>query len=201
MKKLEATFREVCRVYFPRWRDSGNWRIVEGMDAPECGAQGKCDEANKIIYINCPPSFTIGDTVQDWEQVIIHEVCHALTSGSHGPPWLRRIGKAASDAERKGFSDLAERLDQEAEDYRKEPVVGRSYIYAEVEEKALEADQEPTFEEMVLYLCREFGLNRKELANYKWLEKVFNTAINNRRRERRMKNEARKRFGLPALPE
>jgi hypothetical protein len=123
---LHATFRALCRDFFPRWRDSASWTIVEGPHGRWVDTQGNthttteqgyCDGMTKTIYVN-----------NGWKdraecrQLIIHETCHAVTTGSHGTRFCARLRQAAQRASALGDESLSTQLLAEAEAYASGPV-------------------------------------------------------------------------------
>lgn len=80
-KEIDNIFEDICKIYFPRWNP---WIYKYNS---KWGDQGVCDNKRKIIFFgNSDP------------RIIIHEICHAVSPGSHGPKWQARMLKAAEIA-------------------------------------------------------------------------------------------------------
>jgi hypothetical protein len=81
--KLQAAFRAICQVYFPRWHTVTAWTLREGprerfvsrghLQTPS--EAGLCDTATKTIWIHCRPDAQT--------ETLIHKMCHAVTGLSH----------------------------------------------------------------------------------------------------------------------
>jgi predicted metal-dependent hydrolase len=99
---LDATFRALCRDFFPRWRHSTAWTIVEGPHRQWVDSQGNthtttetgyCDSTTKTIFLNYGEHGR-----QHGRAIIIHEIVHAVTSGAHGKRFCARLRQAAERA-------------------------------------------------------------------------------------------------------
>jgi hypothetical protein len=127
---LHATFRALCRDFFPRWRDSASWTIMEDSHGSWVDTQGNtqttteqgyCDGTTKTIYVN-----------NGWKDraecrlLIIHEICHAVTSGGHGKRFCTRLRQAAQRASALGDMTLSAQLLEEADGYECGPAFDAS---------------------------------------------------------------------------
>src|SRR5262252_3484791 len=118
---LDTTFRTLCRDYFPRWRTGTSWSIVEGPHGQWVDAQGDthttrehgyCDLPSKTIFIN--HGWT---NSPEYRLIILHELCHAVTSGSHDRRFCTRLRRAAQRASDLGDEPLSTKLREEADAY------------------------------------------------------------------------------------
>ncbi len=108
-------FDDICRDYFPHWRNAHLWQVKEGNRAHWIDAQGEgtystehgyCDIPQRIIWVADANNATL-----------IHEICHAITGPYHGKRFQARMRQAAQQAERLGDMALAATLMKEAEGY------------------------------------------------------------------------------------
>src|SRR5262249_46996395 len=103
-------FKRVARDYFPRWHAWPRWRITTH---PRRSSQGFCDDVRKVIEIR-----VARDDADEFDAVMIHEICHAVTSGDHGKAWQHRMLQAADRAEKLGRPRLAKLLRDQIEKIR-----------------------------------------------------------------------------------
>ncbi len=85
------------------------WVIVERPQS--CASPGFCIRAlSKII---------IKDTKRTHEQlqvIIIHEICHAMTTAYHGNKWFTRMSKASTKARKMENVSLSQSINKDAKD-------------------------------------------------------------------------------------
>ena len=101
MSRLKISFELVKKQFFPRWDRKNEWTISKG-EPPAPGAQGYCERATKTI--------TIRDLPHDQNNLyflLIHEVCHVLSTDSHGWRWKDRMLMASRMAKKKGNVQLS----------------------------------------------------------------------------------------------
>jgi hypothetical protein len=170
-----VNFEEICRDYFPRWRNAKHWTLQEGSrqwvnahgEIIYNKAQGHCDIAQRVIRVSNSRTVTL-----------IHEICHAVTGPSHGKRFRARLRQAAQHAEQLGETALALALSQEADGY--EPEEGEritpTSIYNMVED-IVRAVPGMTFEEVVDGVAADLGLIPTELhRRARRLRRIYETA-------------------------
>jgi hypothetical protein len=169
-------FAEICRDYFPRWRNAQHWELRQGSRGQWIGAQGErlytteqgyCDPANRIIWLSDTSTVTL-----------IHEICHAVTSASHDKRFRTRLRKAAQHAERLGETTLAGALYKEADAYEDETAFTptAAYVYDKVEE-VVRGVPEIAFDAVVDFLAGDLSLTAPELCQqYRKLRRVYERA-------------------------
>lgn len=162
---IYAAYREIRKIYFPRWDRSGSWnlRICEELSCFGC-----CDFEKKTIAIRPLPA---GDGLR---LLLVHELCHCCAGRSHGKKWQARMLAAASVAARQGHDDLARMLADEAAT----AAAAGANIRAGAVYRALGvcAADFPTasFEEIKTMVCRRLGLCTEEFeATYRRARQVF----------------------------
>lgn len=86
--RQDALFEFIRTTYFPRWDRAHEWTTEWGNAGHDC-------KKKKIVTKN-------GD-----RESMIHEICHVITSLSHGKRWQARMEQAAQKAESIGNAELA----------------------------------------------------------------------------------------------
>jgi hypothetical protein len=81
MKKTDILYKKICRIYFPRWKPWPYTCNKKWMNS------GFCNARRKHIFLGAPNPL-----------LIIHEICHAVSTYGHGARWQERILKAAETA-------------------------------------------------------------------------------------------------------
>ncbi len=100
-RRLLDLFALARKEYFPRWDSAQEWEIV----AQRYKGTGYCSSKEKRLYIN-------PNGVKDMRDggllaLIIHEICHDVTTAYHTERWVERMEKAAKKAESLDQSQLA----------------------------------------------------------------------------------------------
>jgi hypothetical protein len=165
-----ALFRAICRDYFPRWRAGRHWRLVEGPHGSWVDAQGQtrttaeqgyCDRTTNTIYLNRDWSNTY-----DPRLVLIHETCHAVTSGAHNRRFCARLRHAAERATALGDTALSTQLTDEADAYARVLAAprrpGTSSIASRITDILCDTP-EATFDQVVLFLAEDSAATPAEL--------------------------------------
>jgi len=113
----------------------------------------------------------------EMDMLLIHEICHAVSTGGHGKVWLARLEKAAQKAEKVGRSRLAELLREEITRYQN-PTVGSGDAYRSIVDWVWE-NPGLTLEQVKKWLARDYGLLVSEVCRVlPRTEKVFRKAKN-----------------------
>lgn len=107
--------------------------------------------------------------------LLIHEICHAVTKGSHGKAWQRRMETAARRADDLGRDGLAQWLRQEITNYQ-EAAEGKEEAYQTVEEWVAH-NPDLTLAQVKRSVADECGLLVSEVGTtFKRIEKVYRAA-------------------------
>jgi hypothetical protein len=160
--KLQAAFRAICQVYFPRWHTATAWTLREGprerfvsQERPQTPSEtGFCDTATKTIWIHCRPDAQT--------ETLIHKICHAVTGLSHDKRWRTRLRAVGLQATRQGDAALAAKLFGEANAYAEAPRLTATAIYQRVQEVLVD-NPATTYERMVEYLAHAYAFTGPEL--------------------------------------
>ncbi|MGC9323354.1 MAG: hypothetical protein ACP5G0_01270 [Desulfomonilia bacterium] len=107
--RLKNAFEYVRKIFFPSWDRDGKWII---RLAPEQTAHGYCDAQSNTIFLR-----RVSEDRQRLIESIIHEVCHATSSPTHGRRWRFCMFKAAAVAETIGEIVLSNLLKVEVSIY------------------------------------------------------------------------------------
>jgi hypothetical protein len=113
--------------------------------------EGYCDRQTRTIEIVVDHS-----DPDAADLLLIHEVCHAIATGSHGVVWQRRMERSARDAEVLGRTRLAELLRAEVAAYRNAGSATED-AYADIRE-AVRANPHLTLKQLKAWLGSEYCL-------------------------------------------
>jgi len=158
--------------FFPRWDRSRQWRFAfDGLELN--GALGKCDYKTKTIVL------TNEKNENRLLFLAIHEVCHAVTDGSHRKKFQIRLKKAEQRAVEMNLNGIADLLRQNIHECINTPNLRARDIYTRIEHYVYEEEAQPDdFIKVVDFLRLDISLSRNEFLNrYKMAEKVFLKAI------------------------
>ena len=125
-ERVRSEFLSIRREYFPRWKAGETWTVHLGFRSGETAEDGYCDLQARRLYVSRQR------TELNLRLVLVHECCHAVTSGSHQTKWRSRMAIAASTADKLGDAELATRLREEVEGYRRALREGATAIYATI---------------------------------------------------------------------
>ena len=119
---LAEECRQTCQTYFPRWRAATAWSLEERPCTSWLQAQGKrpataerdaCDPTTRRITLP-----VASENVLQRQAILIHAICHAITTVGHGARFRAQMGQAAARALTVGATALAEELRRQAQAYR-----------------------------------------------------------------------------------
>lgn len=156
---LQAAFSALCRDFFPRWRARSSWTVVESPHGQWVDAQGVthttresgyCDHTTRTIFIHR------WRNTLECRGTMIHEICHAVTTGAHDKRFCARLRLAAQHARARGDEPLSAQLRAEADAYESGPV-DRASPYDRIRD-ILCANPGATFEHVLTslaYYCAE----------------------------------------------
>jgi hypothetical protein len=83
MKKTDILYKNICQKYFPRWKPWPYTYNQKWMNS------GFCNSTRRHIFFGAPNPL-----------LIIHEICHAVSTFGHGTQWQNRMLQAAKTASR-----------------------------------------------------------------------------------------------------
>lgn len=154
---LRREFDAVRRRYFPRWRAGALWSVSAraGSRAAVRNGHGYCDPERREISIGFEPEPGLSLAV-----TLIHEICHAVASCSHGRPWLRRMGQAKARAEALGDHAVVEAISDEIAAYSVDQPSPSAQVYGRLRDLGFEGI---TWRHAVAGAAYEFGMLRREL--------------------------------------
>jgi len=170
--RLHEAFAYVRSTFFPLWDRGAEWTVSEVVDLP---VNGKSDERKKRIVVH-----VVADNDDDLHLLLIHEICHAVTSTSHGKKWLDRLMKAGDRARLIGREALADLLYDEVERYAKSDrrlKVIAELIYNTIEDLVF-YNPSATYAEVIDTIAVQFGFYRGELLEkYTHCQEVYDGAV------------------------
>jgi hypothetical protein len=119
---LAEACRQTCQTYLPRWRAATAWSLEERPCTSWLQAQGKprltaaqgvCDPPTRRIFLP-----VASENVLQRQAMLMHAICHAITTVGHGARFRAQMGQAAARAWTVGATALAEALRRQAYAYR-----------------------------------------------------------------------------------
>ena len=165
---LNKYFEFVRKVFFPRWDKDHQWGVKRVWHLP---AQGRCDRASKNILLKDQPS-------QEDElcYLLIHEICHAVSSPYHGRHWQERMIKARDKASKIGRGELAKMIDEEVRAQRQIPKNIDREAYDLIYD-VVTASPYIKFNNLIISVAKEYGMYPEEFRQrFKRCRKIFNQA-------------------------
>ena len=103
---LQRTFRDVRRNFFPSWDSKGQWAVRKVRHLPiSAPVIAYTNHSLKTIFINYLPY-----DKNSLYSALIHEICHAITSGQHNKKWETRMMKSANKAQKIGNIELSKMI-------------------------------------------------------------------------------------------
>jgi hypothetical protein len=165
---LNNSFGFVRKVFFPGWDRDHRWRVKRVWHLP---AHGRCDRASKNILLKDQLS-----QEDELYYLLIHEICHAISSPYHGRRWQERMMKASEKASKIGRRELAKMLDEEVKTHRQIPKnIDREaydFIY-----DVVTASPYIKFNNLITRVAKEYGMYPREFRQrFKRCRKIFNQA-------------------------
>lgn len=105
-RTLQRAFGDVRKIYFPRWDLRGQWAVKKVRHLPvSAPVIAYTNHSLKTIFINYLPK-----SKDNLYSLLIHEICHGITSGQHKKGWRNRILKAAGKARKIGNARLVKKI-------------------------------------------------------------------------------------------
>ena len=129
---MRHVFNEIVRLYFPRWRDSRNWKVRRGSYAPgsQSGRDCSCQSHLKAIYMD-----KVAEDDPEFIAILIHEICHAITTSTHNSKWLKRMKLAEERASALGDKTVFAQLEKQLQEIESaQNCETRKYLYERAQE-------------------------------------------------------------------
>lgn len=101
MARLKDSFEFVRKEFFPTWDKKKQWLIEKVAE----GSRGYCIRRGKTILI-----FYLPHNENSLYWLLIHEICHAISTNFHGERWKNRMIKVAELSRKKGNSQLSKMI-------------------------------------------------------------------------------------------
>jgi hypothetical protein len=114
--RLIDSFEFVRKEFFPRWDNKKEWLIkkLTVKDRKELGIKGpcmgRCEREIKTILIQALKLFLLPHGENSLHWLLIHEICHAVSSDSHGRRWKNRMLRMSELAQKKGDLPLSKMI-------------------------------------------------------------------------------------------
>lgn len=151
------SFDYVRDVFFPKWDRRRKWKLCVNRRLK--WGTGQCHREHQTIEIGpTKPNVLL--------LLIIHEICHAAASPSHGQRWKGRLLLAAQTAAIVGMDKLAEQLRNEVTIYDKRAPSRNQAVYADLESIAISSAAPPKFEQVLNYLLCEYKITEVEFRKH-----------------------------------
>lgn len=165
-RTLSDVFASIRAEYFPRWDRQRTWRA---KSSASLYANGQCHPERQLIVLR--PDV-------EWDsaymrKLLIHEICHAVTSPAHGGPWQRRMMKAAECAESRGDRELSHLLQDEVAGYQTSTFGTPGDVYDRIKRCKQELP-ESTWPDILNCIAQDTRLSQHEfLRIYRRAKAVF----------------------------
>ena len=112
-RRLLPLFLLARQQFFPRWDSSKKWEVIAVQHRD---TTGYCSSKEKRIYID--PHGVVNMPDDGLLALLVHEICHDVTTAYHTERWAERMEKSARKAESLKQARLANMI--------------RASVYAEV---------------------------------------------------------------------
>ncbi len=114
-RALRRAFRDVRKIYFPRWDLRGQWTVKKVKHLPiSAPVIAHTNHSLKTIFVNYLPN-----NKNSLYCLLIHEICHAITSGQHNKRWEKRMMKSADKATKMDNIQLAKLIYEDLDNVKK----------------------------------------------------------------------------------
>ena len=112
---LQEAFRYVRENIFPKWDFKGQWNVKKVKRLPiSAPVIAYTNHSLKTIFVNYLPN-----NKNSLYCLLIHEICHAITSGQHNKRWETRVMKSADKATKMDNIQLAKLIYEDLENVKK----------------------------------------------------------------------------------
>ncbi len=166
-KRLVEAFQYVRETFFPKWRKGADWKVKEDPGLPY---YGRCDDSRRTIFVQ--------STLEEDDRlhlILIHEICHAITSEPHTKKWRDRFHFAGDTAKKIGRQKLAKLIYDEvrrSSENVKPPRLNERLIYSTIEDIIL-ADSRVSFDEAIEAVARLWGITPEDVSQFKDCKSVY----------------------------
>ncbi len=114
-RTLQRAFRDVRENIFPRWDFKGRWSVKRVKHLPiSAPIIAYTNHSLKTIFVNYLPK-----SKDNLYSLLIHEICHAITSGQHNKEWEKRMMKSADKATKMDNIQLAKLIYEDLDNVKK----------------------------------------------------------------------------------
>jgi hypothetical protein len=112
---LQRAFRDVRKNIFSRWDLKNEWTVKKVKHLPiSAPVIAYTNHSLKTIFVNYLPN-----NKNSLYSLLIHEICHAVTSGQHHKRWEERMVKSADKASKTGNIHLTELIYEDLDNVKR----------------------------------------------------------------------------------
>jgi len=112
---LQQAFRYVQDNIFPKWDFKGQWSVKKVKHLPiSAPVIAYTNHSLKTIFVNHLPN-----NKNSLYCLLIHEICHAITSGQHNKRWGEKMTKSADKAATMNNIQLAKLIYEDLDNVKK----------------------------------------------------------------------------------
>jgi hypothetical protein len=112
---LRRAFRDVRENVFPRWDLKSQWTVKKVKHLPiSAPVIAYTNHSLKTIFVNYLPN-----DKNSLYSLLIHEICHAITSGQHHKRWEKRMMKSADKASKIGNFQLVKLIYEDLDNVKR----------------------------------------------------------------------------------
>lgn len=167
-RKLQKAFQYIRETFFPRWDRQHQWRIK--ID-PELPSQGRCASEIKTIFFKYVPKSEL-----ELHSLLIHEICHS-SSPEHGKKWSERMKKARDTARRIGNENLAIKIQDALDNYKRGYAPSAQSIYDKFSDVIMDRPH-LSYESILEWIANDIGMYPEELEKkYKKCREAYEKGI------------------------
>jgi hypothetical protein len=172
--RLNSVFDEVKRTFYPRWDTANEWKARrKGRLSHGYTGTAMCSRETKTIDIS--RSYVAQDD-EELRCLFAHEICHAVTTASHGQEWQRRLLRVADRASELGQKQLVDKLHREIQTAHGARRATLPAIQHSIED-ALFEQPDASFDMVINWAANDWALTADGLLKkYKNLKTFFERA-------------------------
>lgn len=127
LRRLRQAFEYVRKTFFPTWDRKQEWKLRKDKKLSRYSLEARCFSDLKTIIIGQVPE---EDT--DLYHLIIHEICHSSKSYfGHANGWRERFLTKAQIARKLSLTNLAQKIEEQVEKYRKEEAMMKGISFSQ----------------------------------------------------------------------
>jgi hypothetical protein len=206
VQTLQEEWLTLCRRYFPHWHQAHRWTLRNGTRGSYRMSSGKrtltteygfCNTTTHRIYVSIPRT-----NPQERLLTLLHEGCHALTTGGHGVVWQRRMLTLADRVEQLGEVETAQALRKEVAGYA-QALRAVPLVYSLVEDWVID-NPALTMPQVMEGIAQQLASMPQEVRHdFPRIEAVYQKAQRAAQRMAYYEAQMRKRYGhlMPLTPE